>query len=73
NCLHRPVYRVPCANALWHIDGHHKHIKWGFIIHERVDDYSRLITYLNLSNNNLAITVLTHFLKAVDEYSHPSR
>ena len=26
--LHRRVYSVPCPNALWHIDGHHKLIRY---------------------------------------------
>ena len=26
--IHRRVYSVPCPNALWHIDGHHKLIRY---------------------------------------------
>ena len=31
------VYCVKRSNALWHIDGHHKLIRWGFVIHRIVD------------------------------------
>lgn len=34
-------YHVPRPNALWHIDGHHKLILWGIVIHGVVDGYSR--------------------------------
>lgn len=71
--LHRRVYSVPSANALWHIDGYHKLIRWRFVIHVGIDGFSRLITYLNVAVNNRADTVLASFLKAVDEYGLPSR
>lgn len=71
--LHRRVYSVPSANALWHIDGYHKLIRWRFVIHGGIDGFSRLVTYLNVAVNNRADTVLASFLKAVDEYGLPSR
>ncbi|KAJ7866929.1 hypothetical protein B0H14DRAFT_2290358, partial [Mycena olivaceomarginata] len=30
-------YKVPRPNHLWHLDGHHKLIWWGFIIHSFID------------------------------------
>ena len=33
-------YHVPWPNALWHINGHHKLIKWGIVIHGVADRYS---------------------------------
>ena len=33
--LHRRVYAVPSPNALWHIDGYHKLIRWKIVIHGR--------------------------------------
>lgn len=39
----RQKYSVPRPNALWHIDGHHKLIKWGFVIHGVADGYSRTV------------------------------
>ncbi|KIJ99156.1 hypothetical protein K443DRAFT_62827, partial [Laccaria amethystina LaAM-08-1] len=34
-------YHVPRPNSLWHIDGHHKLIVWGIVIHGIADGYSR--------------------------------
>lgn len=41
--LKRRVYSVSRPNALWHIDGHHKLIRWGIVIHGCVDGYSRMV------------------------------
>lgn len=35
--LHRRQYCVPTPNALWHIDGYHKLIRWRFVIHGGID------------------------------------
>lgn len=40
---HRKNYNVRRPNALWHIDGHHKLIMWGIVIHGCVDGYSRTV------------------------------
>ena len=71
--LHRRVYSVKSPNALWHLDGHHKLIRWKIITHGGIDGFSRLITFLQVSTNNKAETVLSAFLKAVDEYGLPLR
>jgi hypothetical protein len=71
--LQRRVYKVPSPNALWHLDGYHKLIRWKMVIHGAIDGYSRLITFLNVSNNNRANTVLMYFTQAVQEYGLPSR
>ncbi|KAF8797423.1 hypothetical protein BYT27DRAFT_7042192, partial [Phlegmacium glaucopus] len=39
--LERTHYHVPRPNHLWHIDGHHKMIAWGIVIHGVADGYSR--------------------------------
>lgn len=39
----RRTYSVSRPNALWHMDGHHKLIRWGFVIHGIVDGYSRKV------------------------------
>ena len=52
-------------SACRHIDGHHKLIRWRLVIHGGVDEYSRLIVYLNCSSNNKAKTVLDLFEAAV--------
>lgn len=41
NAIDRRVYKVPRPHALWHLDGHHKMIRWGIVIHGIVDGYSR--------------------------------
>ena len=71
--LHRRVYNVTSPNALWHLDGNHKLIRWKIIVHGGIDGYSRLIMYLKASTNNTSVTVLSAFLKAVDEYGLPLR
>ena len=32
----RRQYSVECINSIWHIDGHHKHIRWRFVVHAGV-------------------------------------
>ena len=39
----RTQYHISRPNALWHIDGHHKLILWGIVIHGVVDGYSRKV------------------------------
>lgn len=41
--LSRRSYQVPRPNALWHMDGHHKLIAWGIVIHGCIDGYSRTV------------------------------
>ena len=43
----RRQYQVPRPNALWHIDGHHKLIAWGIVIHGVADGYSRKVCILH--------------------------
>ncbi len=39
----RQTYHVPRPNALWHMDGHHKLIAWGIVIHGCVDGFSQTV------------------------------
>lgn len=71
--LRRRRYHVDSPNALWHLDGYHKLIRWRIVIHGAIDGYSRLITYLRASTNNLASTVLLAFTSAIDQFGLPSR
>ena len=48
-------------------------IRWGIVIHGFIDGYSRLITGLRASNNNMGNTVLDIFLWAAEIYGVPSR
>lgn len=55
--IHRRTYSVSGPNALWHIDGNHKLIKWRLVIHGGIDGFSRVVTYLWCVNNNRSETV----------------
>ena len=41
----RKQYKVDRPNALWHIDGHHKLILWGIVIHGVIDGYTRKVLH----------------------------
>ena len=38
--INRRVYSVPHSNYVWHIDSHHKLIRWRMVIHGAIDGYS---------------------------------
>ena len=38
--LHRREYNVEVLNAVWHVDGYHKLIRWKIVIHCGIDGYS---------------------------------
>ena len=40
----RRKYYVKRPNALWHIDGHHKLIRWGIVIHGMIDGFCRTVS-----------------------------
>ena len=71
--IRRRKYNVPGPNSLWHIDGHHSLINWGFVIHGGIDGFSRMITYLYCCCNNKAETVLNLFNEAIESCGCPSR
>lgn len=62
NVLHRRIYNVKCPNALWHIDGYHKLIRWRFVVHGAIDGYSRLITFLLLLFCQLFLVLLKNMV-----------
>jgi len=71
--VQRRVYTVPFVNPLWHIDGHHKLIRWRIVIHAGIDGKSRVVTFIHASSNNQAATVGDLFLKATEKFDWPSR
>ena len=71
--IRRRSYSVPGPNSLWHIDGHHSLIRWGFVIHGAIDGFSRLITFLRCATNNTKETVVTLFDDSILKFGIPSR
>ena len=69
----RRTYSVPGPNSLWHLDGHHSLVNWGFVIHGAIDGFSRLIVYLRCSTNNKSNTVKNLFLSVTEQYQWQSR
>ncbi|KAH0828758.1 hypothetical protein J3R83DRAFT_3183, partial [Lanmaoa asiatica] len=41
--IQRQVYEASESNYVWHIDGHHKLIRWGFIIHGIIDGFCQMV------------------------------
>ena len=58
---------------LWHMDGMHKLIRYGFVVHACIDGFSRAVIYCAIATNNRASTPLALFRKAVRTYGYPSR
>ncbi|XP_055357342.1 uncharacterized protein LOC129602365 isoform X2 [Paramacrobiotus metropolitanus] len=73
NLVTRRKYSNPGPNALWHMDGNHKLVRWGFVIHGIIDGFSRLIISLVVATNNRASTVLEAFLNGAGACGVPSR
>lgn len=70
--IRRHVYHVEGPNSLWHIDGHHKLIRWRIITHGGIDGFSRT-RYLRSSVDNLASTVMSNFSDAISKYKVPDQ
>ena len=71
--IKRRLYNVNRPLGLWHFDGHHKLVKWRFVVHGCVDGFSRLPVFLSCSTNNKAVTVYSLFIKAIQDWELPSR
>ena len=73
NLMHRRQYHVPGPLFPWHLDGNHKLIWWGFVIHGCIGSYSRRMMILKASTNNKADTVYHHFIEAISTFGLPQR
>jgi hypothetical protein len=51
--IKRRVYHVTRPNALWHLDGHHKMIRWGIVTHGFADGYCRTVSGLPGNFDNI--------------------
>ena len=69
----RRVYETPSPNFVWHIDGNHKLVKWGFVTHLAIDGFTRLIVFGETSNNNESETGFRQRNHAVNQYGRPFR
>ncbi len=58
---------------MWHIDGHHSLVNWGFVIHGAIDGFSRCVVYLHCSTDNKSETVADLFQSATGNFGWPSR
>jgi hypothetical protein len=48
--IQRRKYHIPRPNFLWHLDGHHKLIWWGIVIHGLIDGYCRTVCPCYMAN-----------------------
>lgn len=71
--IERRVYSVAGPMHLWHVDGHHKLIKYGIVTMACIDGYSRFIPYIRAVTNNRATTALSLFKQGTIEYGLPGR
>lgn len=71
--IKRRIYMAEHPNAVWHMDSHHKLIKWRFVTHAAIDGFSRTITYIKCTNNNKSTTVLEQFMCGVSAFGIPMR
>lgn len=71
--IKRRQYSVPCPHYMWHIDGNHKLIKYKMVIHGGIDGFTRMVVFMNVSDNNRAATVQSAFLHATEEFCWPIR
>lgn len=70
--IRRRIYSVPHPNAVWHLDGNHKLIRWRLVVHAGVDGFSRTIVFMKCSDNNRATTVLDSFINGISSFGSPA-
>lgn len=68
---HSPYVPVPCPNYLWNIIGIHELIRWKFVIHVGIDEFSSTALYCRCSPSNKPSTVRMLFEEAVEQHGLP--
>ena len=71
--IKRAVYHSDGPHHCWHIDGNHKLIRWGIVIHGCIDGCTRNIIYLAARDNNRSTVVLEAFEDGVARYQIPMK
>lgn len=71
--IQRRVYTSPHPNAVWHVDGSHKMIRWRLVVHGGVDGFSRCVVYLKCANNNSASIAMDAFSEGLVSYGTPTK
>jgi hypothetical protein len=71
--IKRRVYSVPGPLSLVHMDENHHLIRWKMVIHGCIDGFSRFVTFLDASYNNISSTVFELFMQSVNNHGLPSR
>ena len=69
--IRRREYSVKAPLTMWHIDGHHKLIRWRFVVHGGIDGFSRVVVFLFVATDNRASTVLLSFIHGVKTWGLP--
>ncbi|CAG7834148.1 unnamed protein product [Allacma fusca] len=69
----RRSYFVKYSHSLWHLDTNMKLIRYKVVIRGCIDGKSRFCIYLDVGNNNLAISTMESFMKGVRNNCIPSR
>ena len=67
------MYGSPFPHHCWHIDGNHRLIRWGLVVHCSIDGFSRACTFIHCSDNNKSTTVMQLFIEACEEFCVPWR
>lgn len=57
DAIQRRVYQITRPNAVWHADGYHKLIRWGFVIHGFVDGFCRTVRSIVVLYSNVRADV----------------
>jgi hypothetical protein len=65
--IKRRMYHSNGVHHVWHMDGWHKLIRYGMVVHAAIDGCSRFLLFAKCSTNNECVTVLKSFVCACEE------